>query len=336
MAPSIGNCVIPIILGFLNSRHTADVVVMIYAAILMQNCLFLAAYTRPIYIERVLRNTYKMIIDAVEDEDEVIFSNQNNAGVSNHAGDNPTAVNSTQSNQHNAQLDDGDDHIVVFNSKVNAKEIFDPSVQLREKGLNRESRFSSDFSTMYNDGAVNENRFSSDFSNIAYQNVNGYQELENIDSAAHNPQPLYRETTVNSPAGNYVVDPNMTDGTARRTATIKKNIFVVVNMLKDINFYLYTLFQLSSTFSVLMFAVLLPSIIWTRNPSLNIWRVSITVTIMHVGACCLVMLCSALPKFAYEKNRLCIIACTIGALGFYGKFQYFTKQLYHSIVVMWP
>lgn len=338
MAPSIGNCLIPIVVGLLCSNYTANVVIMIYAAIMMQTCLFLAAYTRPIYIERVIRSTYKMLRDAVEDEDEVIFSNQNTSRTNIATNTVETSVSPGDGSHTNSNtIDDGDDHIVVFNSKKNAKEIFDPSVQLRERNENDNiaNRFSSDFTNTYDERRMNENRFSSDFSNFdlgrSFQNHERYRELESIDRISQNPQPLYRETTVNAPIQSnlsFVVDPNMTSGSTRRSASLKKNFFTVLNMLKDIDFYLYTFLHLSITFSSLVFSVFLPALIWEQNPTLNVWKVSTTLAIANAAAFCLVILCMLLPA-AVHKSRLCMFFCLTSALGYYGKcsvYIYYLKR----------
>lgn len=270
MAPSVGNCLVPILIGYLCTKYTGDVVVMIYGAIVMQNCVFLASYTRPIYIEKVIRHTYNMLRDAVEDEDEVIFSNQARLHENKNA---QSTISQEEPSQSTAQDEDAD--VVVFNSKQNAKEILDPAVQYRENRSvsAKESRFSSDFSSIY---GTTSNRFSSDFGTLditSYgRGVNGYQELENIDRQV--PQPLYRETTVNAPANSVVFAAEVSPGTARRTASMKKNFITISNMLMDINFYLYALLHLCTTFSILVLGVVFPPLIWEQNPSMNIWSVS--------------------------------------------------------------
>lgn len=238
----------------------------------MQNCVFLASYSRPIYIERVIRHTYNMLRDAVEDEDEVIFSNQNRPGGSTSQGQTNPQVGPSQNT---TQDEDGTD-AVVFSTRKNAKEILDPAIQHRENQLasnaDLQRRFSNDFSTLHD---VTSNRFSSDFGSLdvtSYARVNGYQELENIDS--RNPQPLYRETTVNAPQGSVVFADEVSPGTARRTASLKKNFITITNMLLDINFYLYALLHLCTTFSILVLGVLFPPLIWEQNPSMNISSVS--------------------------------------------------------------
>lgn len=309
VAPSIGNCFVPILIGYLCTKYTGDVVVTIYAAILMQNSFFLASYTRPIYIEKVIRSTYNMLRDAVEDEDEVIFSNQNSPNELRNTAQNPAQAPGP------SQAEDNDDSIVIFNSSKNRKEVDD--VQFREK-IASTRRFSSDFGAMSFDAP---NRFSSDFTTFEPRGT-GYQELEDIDRAAQNPQPLYRETTVNTPAQgslSFAVNPDMTAGTARRTASIKKNLITLSNMLGDCNFYLYILLHLATTFSLTMLGVVLPSLVWEANPSMNIWNVSTYLCIMHSAALCCIMLCLVLPKSINEKARLCAGLCAIGALGFYGK-----------------
>lgn len=281
MAPSVGNCVIPILIGYLCTIYTGDAVVMIYGAIVMQNCVFLASYTRPIYIEKVIRHTYNMLRDAVEDEDEIIFSNANqNSPLEREVQSITVNVDVSPGT---ANDEDGND-VVVFNSKKNAKEIMDPSVQHREKSNSR--RFSSDFDTMYDSSNSNRfssdftptsNRFSSDFGSLDvanYNRISGYQELENIDRDGRDPQPLYRETTINAPQNNVVFAAEVTPGTARRTASLRKNFITVANMLMDLNFYLYALLHLTTTFSILILGVVFPPLVWEQNPSLNIWSVS--------------------------------------------------------------
>lgn len=273
MAPSVGNCLVPILIGYLSIVYTGDVVVMIYGAILMQNCIFLASYSRPIYIEKVIRHTYNMLRDAVEDEDEVIFSNQARKSEAQRKNNEQNNSQGEPSSSQNMAVEEDGTDVVVFNSRKNAKEILDPSIQYREnRPASKQSRFSSDFSTMYDTGA---NRFSSDFGTLdinSYARVNGYQELENIDTQA--PQPLYRETTVNAPANSVVFAAEVSPGTARRTASLKKNFFTITNMLKDINFYLYALLHVCTTFSILILGLIFPPLIWEQNPSMNIWSVS--------------------------------------------------------------
>lgn len=272
MAPSLGNCLTPILVGYLCTQHTGDAVVMIYGAILMQNCLFLAAYTRPVYIERVIKTTYNMLRDAVEDEDEVIFSNHNRP---NNKEQRPNEQ--PQSNEASNANQDEDADVVVYNSRKNAKEIIDPSIQQRENrpASVSENRFSTDFSSMFAENPSTSNRFSSDFGtfDITHHNRIKYQELQSIDRDNSNPQPLYRETTVDAPQ-NIVFTNDVAPGTARRTATIKKNLITVWNMLLDINFYLYALFHLCTTFSILILGVAFPTLVWEQNPSMNIWSVS--------------------------------------------------------------
>ncbi|KAJ8723542.1 hypothetical protein PYW08_003454 [Mythimna loreyi] len=327
MAPSVGNCLVPILVGYLCTVYTGDVVVMIYGAIIMQNCVFLASYTRPIYIEKVIRHTYNMLRDAVEDEDEVIFSNQARL----HENKNAQRTNSQEEpSQSTANDEDGTD-VVVFNSKKNAKEILDPAIQFRENRSvsAKESRFSSDFSSMYD----TPSRFSSDFGTLditSYaRGVNGYQELENIDRQV--PQPLYRETTVNAPANSVVFAAEVSPGTARRTASMKKNFITITNMLMDINFYLYALLHLCTTFSILVLGVVFPPLIWEQNPSMNIWSVATLIAVAHGSALCFIMLCVVLPKSINEKARLCAAFCVAGAMGFYG----ITLSSNKSLLVVW-
>lgn len=340
MAPSVGNCLIPILVGYLCTVYTGDVVVMIYGAIVMQNCLFLASYTRPIYIEKVIRHTYNMLREAVEDEDEVIFSNQ--ARVSNERQQSRQTNNSSINNEplaSNAQEDDGTD-VVVFKSNKNAKEIIDPVIQHREN-INQ-ARFSSDFTSMVEGG--NTNRFSSDFGNSNrfssnfgsleigdYERVTGYQELASIENDSQNPQPLYRETTVEAVQNNLVFAVEMTPGTARRTASMKKNFITITNMLLDVNFYLYALLHLCTTFSIMILGVVFPPLIWEQNPNMNIWSVSTLIAAAHGSALCFIMLCVVLPKSINEKARLCAAFCVAGAVGFYG----ITLSNSKSLLVVW-
>lgn len=340
MAPSVGNCLIPILVGYLCTVYTGDVVVMIYGAIVMQNCLFLASYTRPIYIEKVIRHTYNMLREAVEDEDEVIFSNQ--ARVSNERQQSRQTNNSSINNEplaSNAQEDDGTD-VVVFKSNKNAKEIIDPVIQHREN-INQ-ARFSSDFTSVVEGG--NTNRFSSDFGNSNrfssnfgsleigdYERVTGYQELASIENDSQNPQPLYRETTVEAVQNNLVFAVEMTPGTARRTASMKKNFITITNMLLDVNFYLYALLHLCTTFSIMILGVVFPPLIWEQNPNMNIWSVSTLIAAAHGSALCFIMLCVVLPKSINEKARLCAAFCVAGAVGFYG----ITLSNSKSLLVVW-
>lgn len=277
VAPSLGSCLVPLLVGHLCSRYTADVVVMIYGAVIMQNCLFLASYSRPIYIEKMIRTTYNMLRDAVEDEDEVIFSNQRRNETRAAAEGSAPAVSGGNINL--VQDDDNAD-VVVFNSRKNAREILDPSVEFRENGPSSEQRFSSDFSAMFAEGAPSSNRFSSDFGSLdvsSYSRISGYRELRSMEREAQAPQPLYRETTVDAPQGGLVFSAEVTPGTARRTASLKKNFIALKKMLADVNFYLHALLHLCTTFSVLVLGVLLPPLMWERNPSMNIWSVSNTI-----------------------------------------------------------
>ncbi|CAH2229587.1 uncharacterized protein LOC120630084 [Pararge aegeria] len=341
MAPSLGNALICLLVGYLCTTYTSDIVVMMHAAILMQNCLFLAAYTRPIYIEKVLRSTYNMI-RAVEDDDEVIFSNQNTQQrivtipeLNNSARTTPrTAAENVVSTQ------DEENDVVVFNSRKDAKEILDPEVQQRENSTH--ARFSSDFSNYDRPDRFSSefsvfdrpNRFSSDFGTLdvsSYSRISGYQELENIDRDGQTPQPLYRETTVNAPSNSLAFTADVTLGTARRTATMKKNFITVMNMLIDLNFYLYTLLHLCTTFSILVLGLLFPSMLWELNPSMNIWSVASVTAIAHTAALCFIMLCIALPKNINEKAKLYATICVCGAIGFYG----ITLSEHKSFLAVW-
>lgn len=308
MAPSVGNVLIPIIVGSLCTMYTGDVVVMIYGAIVMQNCLFLASYTRPIYIEKVIRHTYNMLRDAAEDDDEVIFSNQNRQNQSEPQQENNRTQTTASIEARQEPQEDDQTDVVVFNSNKDAKEILDPEVEYRENRISNQERFSSDFTNMYDGSRSNRfssdfsdpsrrfssdftaasnrfssdfgstsNRFSSDFGSLEisnYNRISGYQELESIDRAGQNPQPLYRETTVNAPQNGIVFSAEMTPGTARRTASLKKNFITITSMLLDINFYLYVLLHLCTSFSILILGVFFPPLIWEQNPSMNIWSVS--------------------------------------------------------------
>lgn len=326
MAPSVGNCLMPVLIGYLCTLYTGDVVVMVYAAILMQNCVFLASYSRPIYIEKVIRTTYNMLRDVAEDDDEVIFSNQE--------GPNQQPQSSRSGEPIAAQDEDVND-VVVFNSKTGAKEIFDPEIEYRDKrgsasNERTQSRFSSDFSSMFAEGH-SSNRFSSNFGSQDvhnYNRVTRYQELENID--AQNPQPLYRETTVDTPQ-NTTVFPEASPGTIRRTASIKKNMITITNMLLDINFYTYALLHLSTTFSILVLGVFFPTLVWELNQSMNIWSVSSLVALAHAAALCFIMLCVMMPQSINEKARLCAAFCIVGAIGFYG----LTISSNKSLLVVW-
>ncbi|CAG4974693.1 unnamed protein product [Parnassius apollo] len=326
MAPSVGNSVVPILVGYLCTMYTGDVVVMIYGAIMMQNCLFLAAYTRPLYIEKVIRTTYNMLRDAAEDEDEVIFSNQRQTETQNQV-----QTNLTETTADPPQDDDNTD-VVVFKSRKDAKEIIDPSVELRENRSSQEARFSSDFSTMFTD--VSANRFSTDFGALdvnSFSRISGYRELTSIEQEVPNPQPLYRETTINAPQNGLIFSAEVTPGTARRTASLKKNFITVVNMLQDLNFYLYTLLHLCTTFSILVLGVVFPPLIWEQNPSMNIWSVSTLIAAAHGAALCFIMLCVVLPKSINQKARLCAACCACGTLGFYG----ITLTENKSFLVVW-
>ncbi|CAG4928962.1 unnamed protein product [Colias eurytheme] len=297
VAPVIGNVLMPLLIGYLCTIYSSEIVVMIFGAIIMQNCVFLASYTRPVYIERVIRTTYNMIRDGAEDDDEVIFSNQTETV--------------TRTNPVATQDEDAND-VVVFKSRENAREIMDPNV---ESG---QSRFSSDFSAMFD--SSRSNRFSSDFGALditSYSRISGYQELESIDRESQ-PQPLYRETTVNAPSNGLVFAAEVTPGTARRTAFLKKNLITVANMLKDVNFYLYTLLHLCTTYSVLVLSVVFPPLMWEQNPSLNVWTISSLTSIAHAAALIFVILCVFLPENINEKAKLCTVFCVCGAIGFYG------------------
>ncbi|CAG9787951.1 unnamed protein product [Diatraea saccharalis] len=328
MAPSVGNTLIPILVGYLCTQYDSGSVVMIYAAIIMQNCVFLAAYTRPIYIEKVIRTTYNMLRDANEDDDEVIFSNQNTTS------NQPQPQSSTRNDEQIATQDEDVHDVVVFKSKRDAKEIMDPAIEYREKRSagNNEARFSSDFSSMFD----NPNRFSSNFGSqdiFNYNRTNAYQELENIDG--QNPQPLYRETTVDAPQ-NIAVFPEASPGTVRRTATMKKNWITITNMLLDINFYMYALLHTCTTFSITVLRVFFPAMVWEVNQlimkqSLDIWTVSSLVTVAHASALCFIMLCIVMPNSINEKSRLCAAFCLVGAIGFYG----ITISGSKSFLVLW-
>ncbi|KAI8421435.1 hypothetical protein MSG28_009501, partial [Choristoneura fumiferana] len=325
MAPSVGNCLVPILLGYLCAVYTGDVVVMIYGAILMQNCLFLASFSRPMYIERVIRSTYNMLRDAVEDEDEVIF---------NQRKEDPEANAQAQSSSQ-AQDDDATD-VVVFKSNKNAKEIIDPAVQYRETAKTAATvisppnhRFSSDFSEMYSDN-LRQDRFSSDFGSLdisSYSRISGYQELESIDR--NQPQPLYRETTTDAPQN--IVFSEVSPGTARRTAALKKNFITVMNMLMDLNFYLYALLHLTTTVSIFVLGVMFAPLVWLKNPTMNIWSVASLMAAAHGSALCFIMLCIVLPKSINEKARLCALFCATGAMGFYG----ITISAHRSLLLIW-
>ncbi|VVC87086.1 unnamed protein product [Leptidea sinapis] len=320
VAPCLGNVVVPLIVGYLCTVYSSDVVVMIYGAILMQNCFFLAAFTRPVYIERVIRTTYNMLRDAVEDDDEVIFSNQNSN----------TNERNTPNIAPNQETEDAND-VVVFNSRQNAREVLDPDVERRES--DRQARFSSDFSTMYDDSA--SNRFSSDFGSLqigSYSNISGYQELASIDRDGQNPQPLYRETTVDAPPSSLVFTSEMTLRSARRTASLKKNFITVVNMLQDINFYLYTLIHLCTTYSGLVLCVVFPPMMWEENTSMNIWSIASFTSLSHGAALCFVFLCIFMPNNINEKTKLCAFFCVCGAIGFYATCTILQQSLYNSTV----
>lgn len=273
MAPSIGNCLTPLLVGHLCTQYTGDIVVMVYGAVLMQNCIFLASYTRPVYIVNVIRTTYNMLRDAGEDDDEIIFSKQNKASDKEQRSN-----EQSQSNEATNAAQDEDADIVVYNSRKNAKEIIDPSIEQRENrpSIINENRFSTDFTAMFTDNPSTSNRFSSDFGtfDVASSNRIKYQELQSIDRVNSNPQPLYRETTVNAPQA-VVFTNDMTPGTARRTLNIKKNLITVWNMLQDINFYLYALLNLCTTFSILILGMAFPTLMWELNPSMNISSVSV-------------------------------------------------------------
>ncbi|XP_023936109.1 uncharacterized protein LOC112044475 [Bicyclus anynana] len=341
MAPSVGNALMCLIVGYLCSTYESDIVVMMYAAIIMQNCLFLAAYSRPVYIEKVIRSTYNMI-RAVEDDDEVIFSNQNRTQQRNVTIEEPNTAKSISRTvaENVVSTQDEENDVVVFKSRKGAKEILDPEVQRRENSTqarfssdftnyDRPNRFSSDFSTF-----DTPNRFSSDFGTLdvtSYSRISGYQELTNIDREGQNPQPLYRETTINTPSNGLAFTAEVTPGTARRTASMKKNFITVMNMLMDLNFYLYTLLHLSTTFSILVLGLLFPATLRELNPTMNIWSVATATSIAHASALCFIMLCIALPKNINEQAKLYATICVCGAIGFYG----ITLSVNKNILVVW-
>ncbi|KAL4705496.1 hypothetical protein ACJJTC_017356 [Scirpophaga incertulas] len=349
-APSLGNCLMPLLIGYLCTKYQNDVVVMIYAAILMQNCLFLASYTRPIYIEKVIRTTYNALRDAVEDEDEVIYSNQAASA---------EQTNTAARNEPITTQDEDANDVVVFKSKEGAKEILDPEIQYRDKKAitDNQARFSSDFNSIVAQSS-SANRFSSNFgsqeifdynnsrrvtfeettpnrfsSNFGSQDIysyrtQGYQELESIDR--QNPQPLYRETTMNAPDSTAVF-PEATPGTARRTASLRKNFITIANMLKDLNFYTYALLHLTNTYSIMILGIYFPAFMWEQNQSLNMWSVSIVVAAAHALAFCFIVLCVMMPSSVNEKPRICAAFAFVGVAGFYG----LTLTGNKSLLVLW-
>ncbi|KAJ2950896.1 hypothetical protein O0L34_g5259 [Tuta absoluta] len=328
MAPSVGNCLIPILVGYLCTLHTADVVVHIYGAVVMQNCLFLASYSRPVYIERVIKTTYNMIRDAMEDEDEIVFNRNRENRQENETGG---RTNSGAAQNPDVTTQDEDD-IVVYNSRTNAREVVDSTERTQEYNDN-DRRFSSDFSNAFTDDPLSRNshRFSSDFGSLDITNyARGYRELDNIDRESQNPQPLYRETTVDAP-DNLVFPAEIPPGTARRTASLRKNVITLKNVLLDINFYLYALLHLCTTFSILVLGVVFAPHVWILNPTMNIWSVSLLIAVAHGSALCFIMLCIALPKSINEKARLCAVFCAFGSLGFFG----ITFTANKSLLVIW-
>ncbi|CAH2085026.1 unnamed protein product [Euphydryas editha] len=327
IASSLGNVLTCLLVGYLCTVYTSDKVIMIYGAILMQNCFFLAIYTRPIYVERVIRSTYNMI-RAVEDDDEVIFSNQNTNQRQSETQNESTIRPATVA-ENVVSTQDEDTDVVVFKSR-RGREIIDPEIQNREN--NTQARFSSDFSTMY-DGS-GSNRFSSDFGTLdisSYSRIGRYQELENIDRDGQNPQPLYRETTVNAPSNNLVFTADLTPGTARRTASLKKYMITIINMLLDLNFYLYTLLHLCTTYCTLILGLLFPPMLWELNPTINIWSVASMTAVAYGAALLFITLFITLPNNINEKSRLCAVFCICGAIGFYG----ITLSVSKSFLVVW-
>lgn len=212
------------------------------------------------------------MLRVADDDDEVIFSNQNpQRSGGSQSGQSGVAKPITVA-ENVVPTQDEETDVVVFKSRRNAREILDPEMQIREN--NSQPRFSSDFSTMF-EGPLN--RFSSDFGAFDITRLSStsrYQELENIDRDGQIPQPLYRETTINAPSNSLVFSSDVTPGTARRTASLKKNFITIMNMLLDLNFYLYTLLHLCTTYSLLILGLLFPPMLWELNPTLNIWSVS--------------------------------------------------------------
>lgn len=112
---------------------------------------------------------------------------------------------------------------------------------------------------------------------------------------------------MNAPPGSVVFAAEVSPGTARRTASIKKNLITITSMLRDLNFYLYALLHLCTTFSILVLAVVFPPLIWEQNPSMNIWSVSIkyfyTVKfIMNANACTVFFRNHFIFKFRYQTK----------------------------------
>ncbi|GBP52086.1 Monocarboxylate transporter 8 [Eumeta japonica] len=343
LAPAVGNCVAPLIVGMLCVKYPndGDSVVMVYAALLMQNCFFLASYSRPIYIERVLRSTYSTLKD---DDDDVIYSRPSTANDERNRQPALSAHGRGPRGQTigTAVADDVEDHVVIFNSNRNAKEILDPEVQTREyvADVAAQRRFSSDFgAVLYADGAdpTRSNRFSSDFTaaDIGRGATGGYQELAAIGGAASDPQPLYRATTVDAGPQyglSFAVEPEAAPGTQRRTASLKKHFITVTNILVDVNFYLYAVLHLSSTFSILVMSLFFAPLVMKENQSMSVWDISMLLAITSVVAVFFMKISAMFSKAVNEKYEICGTLCALGAFGCYGICPSYTMVKNGSLI----
>lgn len=73
-----GNISIMLIMGVVFAHFATSIGLLVYAAFVWQNCLVLLVYSRPTYVTVPLQKNYKILNEAVEDDDEEIYSSQNN------------------------------------------------------------------------------------------------------------------------------------------------------------------------------------------------------------------------------------------------------------------
>lgn len=275
-----GNVLIPLIMGILCSHFGASLTLVIYAGLVIQMCFTLLLFSRPTYVVKALSKNYKILKEVTEDDDEDIYTSQI-VGTLDRSEETEVATNNNKEQETNVDeniVDDDQDENVIgtFNNANTVRVIETHSPVL--------ARYES-----------TNNPFGSNF----------VSEWDRIDRFVE-PQDLYRETTIAADeAGDnvftYEAPGTTTAGTARRTANTKKNLIVLLAVLKDRKLYAFTHILLSLKFTTLVILVLFPAYVSQQGPKMDMLTVIAVVTVMHIGAMCLTIVAALFSGVASEK-----------------------------------
>ncbi|XP_077293644.1 uncharacterized protein LOC143916416 [Arctopsyche grandis] len=261
-----GNIFIPLIMGALFTRYDLSTGLFIYSAIIWQNCLVVLAYSRPTYVIAQLQQSYKMLNEAAEDEDEEIYSQQDEANPRAQIQNVDVEINHRTVNTTVINDDEQDEDVINFYTEKRKV------VQISEAATSRlEPSTSKTFGYRYDE-----------------------------------PDSLYRETTVDNveppPDNTFTYEvPSMSTGAVKRTTDVRKNIILLISAMRDRRFYIYTYMNLCMKLSMLILGLLYPAHVSNLLPELDMLSLVGLLMVVYIGAMCLNIIMAFLPSHDNKK-----------------------------------